>query len=52
MGDFPLGILFPLLIALLVPFRMLLDRYFDPAHLAILDAEESAEVIGEEDLHP
>jgi len=51
-GGFPLGILFPLLIALLVPFRMLLDRFFDPAHLAILDSEESEEIIGEEELHP
>jgi hypothetical protein len=51
-GNFPLGILFPLLIAMLVPFRMLLDRYFDPADLAILDSEESEEGIEEQDLHP
>lgn len=34
------GILFPLFIALLVPVRMLLDRFFEPEHLAMLDAEE------------
>lgn len=36
-----LGILFPLFIALLVPVRMLLDRWFEPEHLALLDAEEA-----------
>jgi len=36
----PAGILFPLLIALLVPFRVWLDRWFQPGHLALLDAEE------------
>jgi hypothetical protein len=35
-----LAILFPLFIALLVPIRMILNRYFDPTHLALLDAEE------------
>lgn len=38
-----LGILFPLLIAFLVPVRLLLDRFFDPGHLAKLDAEEGPE---------
>jgi mannitol/fructose-specific phosphotransferase system IIA component (Ntr-type) len=37
------GILFPLFIALLVPIRMLLDRFFEPEHLALLDAEEEPE---------
>lgn len=34
------GILFPLFIALLVPVRMLLNRFIKPEHLALLDAEE------------
>lgn len=34
------GILFPLFIALLVPVRLLLPRFFQPAHLEILDADE------------
>ena len=34
------GILFPLFIGLLVPVRMLMARYFDHEHLALLDAEE------------
>jgi len=38
-----LGILFPLFIALLVPVRMLMGRFFEPAHLALLDAEEEPE---------
>jgi hypothetical protein len=36
-----IGLLFPLFIALLVPVRMLLDKVFDPTHLAWLDAEEA-----------
>jgi hypothetical protein len=36
----PAGILFPLFIALLVPVRLLLNRYFKPEHLAALDADE------------
>jgi HCO3- transporter family protein len=38
-----LGILFPLFIALLVPVRMSMDRYFRDEHLALLDAEEMPE---------
>lgn len=38
-----LGILFPLFIALLVPVRMRMDRYFRDEHLALLDAEEMPE---------
>jgi hypothetical protein len=34
-----LGLLFPVLIALLVPFRLYLRRHFDAEHLALLDAE-------------
>ncbi|MFT5684332.1 MAG: mannitol/fructose-specific phosphotransferase system IIA component (Ntr-type) [Myxococcota bacterium] len=37
------GILFPLFIALLVPVRMLLGRFFKAEHLALLDAEEEPE---------
>ena len=39
----PIGILFPLFIGLLVPVRMLLNRYFEPEHLALLDAEKTPE---------
>ena len=49
---FALGIFFPLLIALLVPFRMSMARFFDPAHLDILDAEESEEDVEQQELHP
>jgi mannitol/fructose-specific phosphotransferase system IIA component (Ntr-type) len=38
--DSPIGILFPLFIALLVPLRMLAGRWFDERHLAVLDADE------------
>jgi hypothetical protein len=34
------GILFPLFIGLLVPVRVLMGRFFDEEHLALLDAEE------------
>jgi len=40
------GIMFPLLIALLVPVRLIAGRYFSSDHLAALDAEEDPE--GEE----
>ncbi|MFQ5731136.1 MAG: PTS sugar transporter subunit IIA [Planctomycetaceae bacterium] len=40
------GILFPLFIALLVPVRLLLGRYFKPEHLAALDAEEEPDEEG------
>jgi hypothetical protein len=43
----PLGLLFPVLIGALVPIRSQLNKYFDPAHLAALDAEEEAEVFEE-----
>jgi hypothetical protein len=49
---FPLGILFPLLIALLVPFRMLMGRFFKAEHLEILDSEEFDEDIEQQELHP
>ena len=49
---FPLGILFPLLIALLVPFRMSMGRFFNEKDLEILDSEEDEEVIEQQDLHP
>ena len=51
-GAFPLGILFPLLIALLVPFRLSLNWFFKAEHLEALDSEESEEEIGEQELHP
>ena len=37
------GILFPVFIALLVPIRFLLGKFFKPEHLAALDAEENPE---------
>ena len=49
---FALGIFFPLLIALLVPFRMSMTRFFDTKHLDILDSEESEEEIVEQGFHP
>jgi len=36
----PLGILFPFFLALLIPVRMFLRRFFRSEHLALLDAEE------------
>ena len=38
-----LALFFPLLLALLVPIRIFLDRLLDPDHVAILDAEETVE---------
>lgn len=38
-----IGILFPLLIALLAPLRLLLARFYSPAELAALDPEESVD---------
>jgi hypothetical protein len=35
-----IAILFPLFIAILVPIRMMLNKYFKAEHLALLDAEE------------
>jgi hypothetical protein len=43
----PLGLLFPVLIGALVPIRAQLNKYFDPEHLAALDADEEAEVFEE-----
>ncbi len=43
-----LGILFPLFIALLAPLRFLLDRFFNPKHLEVLDLEEDPEEEEEE----
>ncbi|MFT7618248.1 MAG: mannitol/fructose-specific phosphotransferase system IIA component (Ntr-type) [Planctomycetota bacterium] len=34
------GMLFPLFLALLVPLRLILPRFFDQQHIEILDAEE------------
>ena len=51
LADAPaLGIVFPLFIGLLVPLRMMLERWFKPEHLALLDAEETPE--DEEDRAP
>jgi hypothetical protein len=47
-ADKSVGILFPVLIALLVPFRFFLIRWFSEAELAALDAEEEAEEVEEE----
>ncbi|MDM4018899.1 PTS sugar transporter subunit IIA [Roseiconus lacunae] len=44
----PVRILFPIFIALLVPVRALLSRFFDSDHLAHLDADEAPD---EEELH-
>ncbi|PRQ04613.1 HCO3- transporter family protein [Enhygromyxa salina] len=41
----PLGLLFPILIALLVPLRLAMKRLFTEAELEALDGEESAEDI-------
>lgn len=38
-----LRILFPVFIALLIPVRRLINRFFDEKHLAILDADEDPE---------
>ena len=38
-----IGLLFPLFIALLVPGRLIAGRWFEPAHLAALDADEIPE---------
>ena len=35
-----IGILFPFFVAMLVPVRMFLKKYFRPHHLGLLDAEE------------
>ena len=43
----PLGLLFPVLIAMLVPIRQSLSRVFKPEYLRALDAEEEAEVYEE-----
>ncbi len=43
----PLGLLFPVLIAMLVPIRRALNRFFDAEHLDALDFEEEAEVFEE-----
>ena len=43
----PLGLLFPILIAMLVPIRRSLSKFFDREHLAALDEEEDAEVFEE-----
>jgi len=45
----PLGILFPLLIALLVPLRMVLVHWFEPKHLGLLDEEEQLDARMDED---
>lgn len=44
----PISILFPIFIALLVPVRAILSRFFDEDHLAFLDADEEPD---EEELH-
>ena len=43
----PLGLLFPILIAMLVPIRRALPRFFEREHLQALDEEEDAEVFEE-----
>jgi hypothetical protein len=46
-----LGILFPILIALLVPLRLLMNRYFAANHLEALDPEVEAEELENRPLH-
>jgi len=46
------AILFPLVLALLVPLRLALPRFFDERHLAALDAEETPEDEGEREAGP
>lgn len=41
----PAGILFPVLIAMLVPLRLLLNRWFETEDLAALDADEEPEEV-------
>lgn len=38
-----IGILFPLMIALLAPLRFFLDRFYDSKHLEVLDLQEDPE---------
>jgi hypothetical protein len=45
----PLGILFPLLIAMLVPLRFMMNRWFKEEHLEALDAEEATDERVDED---
>mgnify|MGYP000882222207 CR=1 FL=1 len=40
-----LGILFPLMIAALVPIRMFVSRFFEPEHVALLIAEDPEEAL-------
>jgi hypothetical protein len=44
----PAGILFPVLIALLVPLRLFMNRSFEPEHLEALDSEEDEMEIEED----
>lgn len=43
-----LGILFPLMIAAMVPVRLAIERIFEPRHLLVMDAEDREEA---EELH-
>jgi hypothetical protein len=43
-----LGILFPLMIAAMVPVRLAIERIFEPGHLLVMDAEDREEA---EELH-
>jgi hypothetical protein len=40
-----LGILFPLMIAAMVPIRALVGRLFQPEHIALMDAEDEQEAL-------
>lgn len=42
-----IGILFPVLIAMLVPLRLSMPKFFDTAHLEALDPEEESEEVEE-----
>ncbi len=45
-ADPMIAIWFPMIIGLLVPVRLLMNRYFQPEHLAVLDAEETPDEEG------
>ena len=47
----PWGIFFPIVIAMLVPLRIYLNRIFKPEHLDLLDSEEEEDEIDDNEDH-
>jgi hypothetical protein len=47
----PWGIFFPIVIAMLVPLRLYLNKVFKPEHLNLLDSEEEEDEIDENESH-